>query len=81
MVQMYAYLIKVHNILQSLVVNNDQTGIHLVPTGGARTWDTKGIEQDGVYGLEDKRQVIVIVSSAATCKVLHFQIVFQGLTS
>ena len=32
-----AYLIKVHNIPESLVVNSDQTGIHLVPTGGART--------------------------------------------
>jgi len=37
MAQRCAYLIKVHNILQSLVVNSDQTGIHLVPTGGAKT--------------------------------------------
>ena len=37
MTQMCTYLIKVHNILESLVVNSDQTGIHLVPTGGART--------------------------------------------
>jgi hypothetical protein len=37
MAQMCAYLIKVHNIPQYLVINNDQTGIHLVPTGGVRT--------------------------------------------
>jgi hypothetical protein len=81
MAQRCAYLIKVHNIPQSLVVNSDQTGIHLVPTGGARTWDTKGIKQVRVHGLEDKRQVTVVVSSAATGEVLPFQVVFQGLTS
>ena len=35
--QMCIYFIKVHNILEYLVVNSDQIGIHLVPTGGART--------------------------------------------
>ena len=54
MAQMCAYLIKVHNILEYLVVNNDQTDIHLVPTGGARTWDTKGIKQVNVHGLRIK---------------------------
>jgi hypothetical protein len=34
-----------------------------------------------VFGLEDKRQVIVIVLLAATCDILHFQVVFQGLIS
>jgi hypothetical protein len=81
MTQRYTYLIKVHNIPQSLVVNSDQTGIHLVPTAGARTWDTKGIKQVRVHGLEDKRQVTIVVSSAATGEVLFFQVVFQGLTS
>jgi len=32
MVQRCAYLGSVHNILSKLVVNIDQTGIHLVPT-------------------------------------------------
>ena len=36
MAQRCAYLIKVHNIPEFLVVNSDQIGIHLVPTGGAR---------------------------------------------
>ena len=81
MAQRCAYLIKVHNIPESLVVNSDQTDIHLVPTGGARTWNTKGIKQVRVNGLEDKRQVTVVVSSAATGEVLPFQVVFQGLSS
>jgi hypothetical protein len=80
MAQMCAYFIKVHNIPQSPVVNSDQIGIYLVPTG-ARTWDTKGIRQVSVHGLEDKKQVTVVVSSTATDEVLPFQVVFQGLTS
>jgi hypothetical protein len=42
MAQKCAYLIKVHNNLQELVVNTDQTRIRLVPTSGAKTWKTKG---------------------------------------
>ena len=34
-----------------------------------------------MYGLEDKKQIIVVVSFAATCEVLPFQVVFHGLTS
>ena len=41
MAQRCAYLVKVHNIPKELVVNSDQTGIHLVPTGGSKTWETK----------------------------------------
>ena len=44
-------------------------------------WDTKGIKQVSVHGLEDKRQITVVVSSAATEEVLAFQVVFQGFSS
>jgi len=37
-----AYLAKVYGIPSSLVVNSDQTGIHLVPAAGGKTWDAKG---------------------------------------
>ena len=36
-----AYLIKLYNIPLSLVVNTDQTNIHLVPLVGDRTWEKK----------------------------------------
>jgi hypothetical protein len=33
MAQRVAYLVKCYNVPQELVVNTDQTGIHLMPTG------------------------------------------------
>ena len=80
MAQRCAYLINVHNIPQELVVNTDQTEIHLVPTRGAKTWETKGYKHVNVHGIEDKRQIIVAVSFSATGHVLSFQVILQRLT-
>jgi hypothetical protein len=55
MSQRVAYLVKAHSIPPELVVNTDQTGIHLVPTGGAHTWALKGSKHVLVHGIEDKR--------------------------
>ena len=41
MAQRVAYLVKTHSLPPQLVVNTDQTGIHLVPTGGTHTWTQK----------------------------------------
>lgn len=54
MAQQCAYLVEVHNMLQQLVVNTNQTEVHLVPTGGAKTWETKGTKHIKVHGGEDK---------------------------
>ena len=81
MAQRCAYLVSVHNIPEELVVNTDQTGIHLVPTGGSRTWETKGAKHIRIHGQDDKRQITVAVSSAASGKCLPFQAIFQGITN
>ena len=81
MAQRCAYLVKVHNIPKELVVNSNQTVIHLVPTGGSRTWETKGAKHVKVHGVEDKRQITVTVSSAANGQCLPFQVIFQGTTT
>jgi hypothetical protein len=62
MAQRAAYLVKAHNILATMMLNNDQTGIHIVPSCGARTWAEKGSKHVLVHGLEDERQI--------TCTVL-----------
>lgn len=80
MAQRVAYLVKAHSIPPQLVVNTDQTGIHLVPTGGAHTWAQKGSKHVLVHGVEDKRQITVSVSSSAAGDLLPFQLVFTGLT-
>jgi hypothetical protein len=36
------YLVKFYSIPSCLVVNNDQTRIHLIPTFGEKTWENKG---------------------------------------
>ena len=41
MAQRVAYLVKAHSLPPQLVVNTDQTCIHLVPTGEAHTWTQK----------------------------------------
>jgi hypothetical protein len=51
MAQTCVYLVMVHNIPQELVVNIDQIGIHIVPKGGIRTWETKGFQNVKVHGI------------------------------
>jgi hypothetical protein len=81
MAQRCAYLVRIHNIPEGLIVNTDQTCVHLVPTGGPGTWEVKNSKQVMVHRMEDKRQITIATSSAANGKVLPFQMMFQGLTS
>jgi hypothetical protein len=41
MTHMVVYLVKAYNILACLVINKNQTRMHLVPMGGDRTCKTK----------------------------------------
>ena len=56
-----AYLIKLYNIFFSLVVNIDQTSIHLVPLAGDMTWEKKESNDVGVIGGDDKRAISLLV--------------------
>jgi hypothetical protein len=55
-----AYLVALYKILLELVVNIDQTGIHLVSTSGSQTWEKRGAKDIKVPGIEDKRQIIAV---------------------
>jgi hypothetical protein len=81
MAHMVAYLVKTYNIPTCLVINTDQTRIHLMSTRGDRTWEAKGTKHIQVLGIENKRQITTIVSSSANGTLLPLQIVFQGTTN
>jgi hypothetical protein len=51
-----AYLVKTYNVPSSLVINTNQIGIHILPTGMERTWKKKGSKDIHVLGVEDKKQ-------------------------
>lgn len=62
-----------------LVINDDQAGINLVPVG-KRTWAKLGAKTVRLLGVDDKRQLTLVVGSAASGKALPFQVIFQGKT-
>jgi hypothetical protein len=80
MVYYIAYLVKLNLIPPCLVVNTDQTRIHLVPTPGERTWESKGSKHIQVLRVEDKRQVTLVVSFTVNGNLLLEQVVFISTT-
>jgi hypothetical protein len=58
MAQWCDYMVMAHNIPQDLVLNTNQIGIHIVPTCGDKSWETKGFQHVKVHGIENKRQII-----------------------
>jgi hypothetical protein len=75
-----AYLVHVYQVPPALVVNPDQTAIHFLSTGNARTYEKVGRKDVAVTGKEDKRQITPVVSSAADGTLLPLQLVFKGKT-
>jgi hypothetical protein len=68
------------NILNStrIVVEHRPNRIHFVPIRKTQTW-AKGSKHVLVHGMEDKLQVIVLVSSSTSTNLLPFQIIFSRL--
>ncbi len=76
-----AFEVLTHGVPAELMVNMDQTAMHLVPSGGSRTYDKRGKKEIAVTGVEDKRQITICVSSAADGTTLPPQLIFQGKSS
>lgn len=72
MARRVAYLVQAYSNSPKLFVNTNQTYIHLILRGGAYTWNVKGSKHILVYGVDDKRQVIVSTSSTTTVNIIHF---------
>jgi NMD protein affecting ribosome stability and mRNA decay len=71
MVYRVAYLVRLYSISKPLVINYDQIGINLIPTGKSRIWETKRTRHIHVIGIEDKRAIKTVVSSFATRSFVH----------
>jgi len=70
MAHQVVYLVKMYNIPPCLVVNTNQIGVHLVPTGRDRTWERKGAKHIQVLWIKDKRKIIIVVSSSTNGSML-----------
>jgi len=60
-----------------LVINADQTSIHLLPSL-SQTWNTSGDKQVKVVGKEEKHQVTLLMASTASGCLLTSQVIVPG---
>lgn len=81
MVQKTAYFVKAYSIIHNYFVNIYHTCIDLIPTWDAYTWDVKDSKYIFVHGLDDKRHIIMSISSTVVGNLIHFQVVFMGTTT
>jgi hypothetical protein len=79
MIERIAVLVKQYNIPRNLIINFDQTGVHLVPQSNT-TYEKKGAKDVPVFGADDKRQITAVVSSTPAGNFLPLQLIFQGKT-
>jgi hypothetical protein len=54
--------------------------VHLIPNGGEKTWELKGTKHVQVLGLEDKKQMTMVISSNATGNLFPTQTMFTCST-
>ncbi len=72
------YLVKAYNIPLAPVINNNQTCVHIIPITRERSWESKGSKHIQVLGVEDERQITMVISSTVNGFLLPPQIVFIG---
>ncbi|KAI0358757.1 hypothetical protein OH77DRAFT_1397063 [Trametes cingulata] len=73
------FAIKFHNIKPSMIVNADQAGVLLMPSG-KQTYEVKGSKDVTIHAHEEKRQMTIVVGSSLDGKPLPFQSVWGGST-
>lgn len=69
-----------HDIHPSLVINMDQTGVHLVPAA-SWTYAARGEKTVAIIGAEDKRQITACIASSLHGDMLPLQLIFAGKTA
>ncbi|CAG2246019.1 unnamed protein product [Mytilus edulis] len=68
-----------HNIPDTLIINWDQTGCQLVP-GGDWTMEKEGTQQISISGLDDKRQITLLLAVSMSGDLLPPQLIYPGKT-
>lgn len=79
MAKRVAYFMQIYSVHPSLVINMDQTGVHLAPAD-MRTYEKAGSKDVAVIGAEDKRQITACIASSLAGDLLPLQLIFQGKT-
>jgi hypothetical protein len=78
LVDRVAIIVKSNNIPPELVVNFDQTGLHLAPVSKT-TYSPKSAKQVVIRFSKDKRQVTAVLAGTASGAFLPPQIIFKGI--
>jgi len=68
-----------HNVPDSMIINWDQTGCQLVP-GGDWTMEKQGTQQISISGLDDKRQITLLLAVSKSGTLLPPQLIYPGKT-
>ena len=69
-----------NDIPADFVINCDQTGLKIVPTG-EWTMNLSGDKIIPVVGTDDKREITAVLAATATGKYLPLQLLFKGMTN
>ena len=80
MAQRIAAAMELHAVHPSLVINLDQTGVRLVPSG-RWSYEERGSKAVAIVGAEDKRQFTACVASSLDGELLPLQLIFAGKTA
>jgi hypothetical protein len=75
MAYMIAALVKTYDIPEELIINFDQTTLHIRPSTD-QTYDIKGVKDVKSLGKDDKRQITCTVNSATSGDLLPLQLIF-----
>ena len=70
-------VVKKNAIPDELILNWDQTGVHMVPIG-QWTMSEKGEKQVKIIGSDDKRQITVLLCCSKSGTLLAPQVIYQG---
>ena len=73
------HVILMRNTPSEAILNGDQTGVHVLPTGN-KTWDEIGTKQVDIFGKEEKRQFTLMITTSCSGAMLPVQTIWSGKT-